>query len=127
MITALVLDDDDARHSAFAEGFARTGIQATHAHTYDEAVQALKSKRFDICLLDHDLNFNQYASHDSNGNELSGADVATFIAALPADQRPQIIHVHSKNENGAKNIESILLEAGIPVQRAPYGGEYASW
>ena len=125
----LVLDDDMARHQAFANNLARNDV--THADSYDRAVKALQDQdRFDVVFLDHDLNdfgLKSIGPSDSmygGARELTGNDVARFIAkALPKKKRPKMVVVHSINYDGSMNIVSTLKAAGIPVRREPFHTE----
>jgi CheY-like chemotaxis protein len=84
----LVLDDDPARHAAFAVQGA--GHEMTHTWTVDEAIKALKRRRYDLVLLDNDLETEEW--------QREGYMVADFIAlSLPESKRPRAVVIHSWN------------------------------
>lgn len=127
----LVLDDDDARHGYFAKQFI--GHEVTHVHTYTECIQTLlDNDPFEVVFLDHDLNDHGYRStadektdyvqrsltRFSREGELDGRDVAEDMVRLfPVEKRPYQVVVHSWNPQGAKEMMSILKDAGFNVQR----------
>lgn len=113
----LILDDDDMRHNYFRRELANHEV--VHAHTYDEACDALSSQdRFDTVFLDHDLNFEQYRSvqkcDDGYEVELDGKDAAHYLVGrVPQEKRPGQIVVHSWNETGAREMVAILKDGGF--------------
>jgi hypothetical protein len=116
---ALVLDDDWRRHDAFASAYP--GIVQTWTH--DEACEAIAAERFDVVFLDRDLNDHGKRSVRPGmygRQELSGEDVAWFIAQLPEEKRPLRVVVHSWNPDGAQRIVAILRDAGVPVTYEPF-------
>jgi CheY-like chemotaxis protein len=120
-MNVLILDDDDERHAKFAEQYRHTNC--VHAHTFEEARQALLRNMFDLVQLDHDLNYNQYRSVDRHGRELSGQDVAQLIANLDEELIPGLVVIHSRNLKGALAIEQIL-KGRVKTERDPFGGQY---
>lgn len=69
-----------------------------------------------MASLDHDLGQIQMVTARNPGH---GYDVARFIAKFPHLVRRVV--VHSFNPGGAMAMEAVLLEAGVPVRRLPFG------
>lgn len=122
----LVLDDDNTRHKTFKKNLI--GHDVVHVHTYDEAVTALEGERFNVMYLDHDLNLEgihrSVMIDEETGIEweLTGADVARAIVALPSEKHPERTIVHSYNPSGAANIVAILHDARIEAVRNLFSG-----
>lgn len=110
-LNVLIVDDEEYRHSSFSRSYVECAVD--HAYTYQEAVDFLKSKHYDIVQLDHDLG---PASYDSEASRfLNGGHVADFIAGLPADRMPGKVIVHSFNYWGAQAIMGTCQAVGIPA------------
>jgi CheY-like chemotaxis protein len=103
VLRTLILDDDAARHNAFAKRLSRPGNIVKHAYTFEEAVEAASTwtPQFDVMLLDHDL-----------GTIKTGADFAKYLAEMPVERRPWKIVIHSWNQSGARYMLAVLTEAG---------------
>lgn len=120
----LILDDDEQRHAGFRA--AMVGVERVHVRNYEEAVKALSGSWFDVAYLDHDLSDRQAVGQflgdpSMFGGEMTGADVARHIAAMDRDARPGCVVIHSWNPDGARRMATILREAGVRAQIAPYG------
>jgi CheY-like chemotaxis protein len=117
----LVVDDNPARHAFFRRLYL--GEEVVSVTSYWEAVDALSQGPFDIVQLDHDL--GDYREPDVLVEmyvrmELNGFHVAHYIANdLSLSLRPKAVIVQSANEDGAKNIERVLTEAGIQTVLRP--------
>lgn len=110
-----ILDDEKMRQRAFERRFKDHEI--VRAWNFWEALPLLWSHAaFDLAFLDHDLAsaFARSRPDDAPGWEMTGADVATFMAALPVDKRPRRIVVHSWNRSGADRMVRVLRAAGYP-------------
>jgi CheY-like chemotaxis protein len=114
-VRILVLDDDSRRHDWFD-----AKIEAHDAvWSAAEARRALhENPRYDLVFLDHDL-AEDYSVVPAVWGE-DGRTVARFIAAMPADKRPGMAHIHSSNWGGAAEMEAILTAAGVRVARAEF-------
>lgn len=97
----LFLEDDANRIAKARRGFV--GYDLTVVTTAREAIDALKTERFDLVSLDHDLGGTQMAESDEN----SGHAVAQFIAKMPSC--PAVL-VHSFNPVGAENMMNCLRD-----------------
>jgi len=119
----LVLDDDESRHRRFALNLI--GHEVAHVYSYDELAEAVEEadEKFEVMYLDHDLCEDHYrgASSEDCGVE-DGRDAARHIARLPPERRPNLVFVHSMNHSGAKEMVSILVEAGIFATRRIFHG-----
>lgn len=122
MSRMMVLDDNEERHDAFDRAFSGDSLE--HAWTYWDAVALLKSERFDVVYLDHDL--NEFESISTVAGmygevELTGADVARFIGReLDGALRPKRVIVHSWNAVGAGTMIAMLRDAGVPCSYEPF-------
>ena len=111
----LVLDDDSRRH----EWFDANILGHERAWSAKEARRALhENPRYDLVFLDHDL-AEDYSVVPAVWAE-DGRTVARFIAAMPAERRPAMAHIHSSNWGGAMEMEAILIGAGVKVARAEF-------
>ena len=120
----LVLDDNPQRLNVFAQWFKDHDVVLTNC--YGDCIQAfLSNERFDLVHLDHDLNdFGNKSTMPSmyggGASELTGADVAWFIAyELPESKRPSKVVIHSWNPDGAKAMYDILSSLILTI-RAPF-------
>ena len=111
----LVLDDDSRRH----EWFDANIDGHDSVWSAKEARHALRENpRYDLVFLDHDL-AEDYSVVPAVWGE-DGRTVARFIAAMPAEKRPAMAHIHSSNWGGASEMEAILTAAGVRVARAEF-------
>lgn len=99
----------------------RIGANITFAQNYAEACVLLASTSFDVAYLDHDLS-ELAASGQPGAEEKTGTHVAEFIAALPAEQRPRLVILHSYNPVGRQRMAGILSAAGVRCQIQPFSG-----
>ena len=90
---------DDVREHFFNETIGLVDV----ARTYNQAIEFLNIKYYDVVSFDHDL-----------GEEKTGYDIAKYII----ENQIQIgsFYIHSANPVGRKNIEELLLHYGY----APY-------
>lgn len=91
----------------------------THVYTAPAAIKKLREKSFDVVFLDHDL--PRSADLVGVGDPGCGIDVANFLAQHPA-LAPQLVWIHSWNDEGRLKMANVLKKAGIPVivQRFQY-------
>jgi len=114
-VRILVLDDDFRRHDWFDANI----LGHDSVWSAKEARRALQENpRYDLVFLDHDL-AEDYSVVPAVWGE-DGRTVARFIAAMPADKRPAMAHIHSSNWGGACEMEAILTAAGVKVARAEF-------
>lgn len=108
----LFVDDDDWRHNSMAGSCAAKNFDLTQAFTVNQAIDLLKSQRFDWVYLDFDMNDHQYISKDQNGG-----DVAIFLTTESLSNPPKGVVVHSHNEAGAESMMRTLKNRGFAVHR----------
>lgn len=118
MIRILILDDDQVRHDNFAQRFNKLGVvEPVHCKNIDQFERILtRESKFDVILLDHDLNDfgkNSVLSGCYGDTELTGHDAAVLVTTLPPEKRPTIVIIHSWNSDGAKSMNAVLQQAGI--------------
>lgn len=128
----LFLDDNTERHRTFMQ--KTIGCVRRQAYTSAEAIEFLRdpSQKFDIVMLDHDLNEWDYSYHadrhsgmtmaehiaeiqENKFKELgNGQTVAEFMATDACKHLPRnlSIVIHSLNNYGASAMKSILENAG---------------
>ena len=121
----LILDDDHLRHESFTIAFP----EAVHVWTVEEFQEAYGAGGWDLLYLDHDLNdFGIKSTAEGYGGrvELTGADVASWVARLPVDMQPKEVIIHSWNPAGALNMLNVLRDAGIRVTYRPFCGDVST-
>ena len=107
----LILDDDSSRHIIFAKRFA--GHELTHTFDAWEALELMKTTKFDLVQLDHDLGQFEYVPYKV---EVTGTEVANGMAqGLLPENRPDMVVIHSWNPAGARRMLDILREAEFNV------------
>jgi len=102
-VDILFLDDDANRVSLF-EMNSKTKV--THVTTVPAMCAALAERKFDLIMLDHDL------QHFVDGVEITGVDAAKFLAenrSLLGDHQQVVIH--SANSLGVSNMLSHMKHA----------------
>lgn len=122
-LKVLFLDDDQQRHDSFTKELKRRGIDAElaevhFAYSIWDAKEELQTKdeAFDIAFLDHDLSGQQMVMQ----REGTGTIVAEYIAAMPQEQQPKLVVVHSFNATGAQRMMKILQAAKISCLYIPF-------
>lgn len=115
----LFLDDDKERHRRFTMN--RIGMNITQAWSHAEACRLLDETVFDVAYLDHDLSELASAGMPA-ADEKTGTHVAEHIAAMPPEQRPRAVVIHSFNDYGRKRMAHILHRAGVRVTIEPFKG-----
>ena len=75
------------------------------ARTYNDAIILLAVNEYDNISLDHDI-----ASFREDGREMTGYDIALYLAARKNENKyvPPHINVHSANPVGVKNIQGVI-------------------
>lgn len=118
----LFLDDMSSRHDV-ARARKRPGTTISHVYSAEEAIELLKTERFEVVSLDHDLapeHYKHLRGPLPPGSAQTGMAVAEFIATLPREQHPSMAVVHSWNEwKGPKMVE-VLKRAGIRALYEPF-------
>ncbi len=122
-LKVLFLDDDQERHNSFYKELKRQSIDSRDAEIYPvfgimDAQDELQANAafFDIAFLDHDLG----GQHMVARREGTGTIVAEYIAAMPKDQQPKLVVVHSFNAMGAQRMMKILQDAKVRCLYIPF-------
>ncbi len=103
----LFLDDEKERHHHFREHVARdAGMVVTHVWSMAEFGRALHEPRFELIMLDHDLE--------------DGVHAARMLVALPPIKHPDLVIIHSHDIAGGKIIRTLLHQGGIRSLCKPY-------
>jgi hypothetical protein len=117
----LVLDDAIFRHRAIRKLHLNDHI--VNCSNIWEAQEAIKNEVFDKLFLDFDLNDFNENSAISNGETslyLTGEDFLTYyLIHVPRKNWVKECVIISTNDRGAREIEWILNQVGIPNNRMP--------
>ena len=107
----LFLDDVSTRIRNFSRKYPFADI----VKTADKCIEAIKSKRYDIVQLDHDLGGEAWV--DSSRAD-TGMEVVRFIE----EHKPDIgkIIVHSWNTSAGPVMVDRLIRAGYPAIYRPF-------
>ena len=103
----LILEDDHERHKQFKQNLI--GALVNIAETVEEAKEFLTKNGtgyYDLLFLDHDL--GGLTMQPSGPN--TGFEVAQWLSQNQ-EYKPESILLHSLNEEGRKNMKSLLPEA----------------
>ena len=114
----LLLDDDERRHSWFAQRFA--GDQLDIAVEPAAAIALLAANPYDAIFLDHDLLPEHYRTSEPTDEERTGYAVAAWLAARPDVQPATTIIVHTRNANGALKMVRKMRAAGRRAEYVPW-------
>ncbi len=95
---ALIVDDDKVRGKAIADGLSDY-MTSVVVVTALPAIKAVRTRRFDVIFMDHDL-----------GEQMTGVDVAACMYFSTNRFTPTIIH--SANPVGAANVDSMINSFG---------------
>lgn len=101
-----MLEDNELRGRALQRKIKAQGYEVVWVRNYEQAVEALRSARFEFATLDYEL-----------GAKETGLDVACHIAGLPVPSRPERIEIHSNHDEGAALMLRTLTAAGVPAHR----------
>lgn len=98
----LFLDDDPFRHELVLGPLKAYGARVVGVSTAKEAIDWIRREKFDLILLDHDLNGEVYAPSGPG----TGYEVAEHVAGSP--NRDTRIIVHSLNSVGAEKMVALI-------------------
>lgn len=101
----LFLDDMKTRRDAFKQN--AIGFTVDFAKNAQEAITFLNKNEYDVIYLDHDLEEEHYKSNEDHHED--GRFVARKMREMP-QHHGKVVIIHSLNEDGRKNIESILKD-----------------
>jgi hypothetical protein len=112
-----VLEDNPDRLARFREMFPN----ATLVTTADKCIEAIQTRQFTICFLDHDLGGEVYVDTQ---REDCGMEVVRFLEKLEVRGNfasTLMVHVHSHNTPAAEAMVRGLERAGYKAFRTPFG------
>lgn len=98
----LILDDDKERHENFKRNFKEHVL--THVETANDAINELKSFKYDAVFLDHDLGGLSFVD-SSEPN--TGYQVAKWLSNN-MKHKPKLVYIHSMNPVGAQKMKDLL-------------------
>ncbi len=112
-ISVLFVDDMPERHRLFRAKFSDT-FDTAWAKNFDEAVDRMCDRSFDVIFLDHDLSVESVMCDPNDCREMTGSDIAKFLVdKRHMIERSALIIVHTLNPAGAENMVSILEGGGF--------------
>lgn len=120
----LILDDDQVRHTTYAQEYA--GHYVRHVYTYFEFLSDLDGgSPWDLIHLDHDLGDLQtgdtYVDGWGSTCEYNGRHAARAICELPDNRLPSQVIIQSVNPVGAKAMLQMLQRREVAVEWQPFG------
>ena len=114
----LILEDDLNRVSSFTQKLG-SQHELICVDLAADAINKLKTERFDVVFLDHDLGGEQMVS---TSDKNTGSEVARWLIANNSDMLvPTTVVIHSLNTPAAKMMHDGIVEAGyINVYTIPF-------
>lgn len=100
----LILEDDPNRVKKFTQALIDHEVSVTDSSKV--CIELLKTKKFDVLMLDHDLGGEVYVKSGEN----TGYEVACFLEENP-DKQPTQIFIHSLNGVGAQKMNAAIPKA----------------
>lgn len=96
------------------------GEDLTQARTVENCIAAIENNpKYDLISLDHDLDGRHYVE----AVEGTGTEVVQWMATkMPKEKMPDCVWLHSYFAAGAQRMYDILVAAGIPARKRPFGG-----
>lgn len=138
----LILDDEQYRLDRYRDLYESQGHKVSFAIRYSDCVLALRSQKWDLVHLDHDLGdsvikdpfgevtyrADRYTDSWGNIQLYNGGHIVQEILApnMPSELRPARIIIHSLNPKGAQ-MRDDLLRVGIPTTWEPFNLKKKVW
>lgn len=95
------------------------------ARTITEAIRMLATQKVEEISLDHDIAYqNERGEFTGKCSQENYTPVAWFIREMEIKDRPTLVHLHTANPDGARNIESILKGFAHVVRDTQYAHEW---
>ena len=121
----LFLDDDENRHHEFKKIMdevneeAKLGVGTREEYdivdTAEKAIEALKTDKYEVVFLDHDLGGKVYVN---SSDKDTGAEVARWLKVNPTPI--SMIIVHTLNPDGSKNMLKELYDGDYSAHCLPF-------
>jgi CheY-like chemotaxis protein len=122
-VLVLIVEDDDERVVDFRNWLAHPDIRLLHVKTGDAALRCVETDRYDLILLDHDLDLQHPMGRLGSVN---GTNVVARLVASRANRETPVI-IHSMNP-GARNRMFLTLQANrFDVQIKPFAEWRPEW
>lgn len=102
----LILEDDAERIKLFRQNLIGHDLDITDSSK--QAIKLLKSNKYNVIFLDHDLGGKQNVA----SGEDTGYEVALWLSKNP-ERKPNQIIIHSYNPVGRQNMKAVLPDAII--------------
>lgn len=119
----LVVEDNNERVAEVRRWLAHPGIRLLHVRTGDAALRCVETDRYDLILLDHDLDLQH---PEGRLGQVNGTNVVERLVASRVNRTTPVI-VHSMNP-GARNRMFLRLEANrFAVEMKPFAEWTAHW
>jgi len=122
-VLVLVVEDNNERVSDFQRWLAHPSIRLLHVKTGDAALRCVETDRYDLILLDHDLDLQH-----PNGRlgQVNGTNVVERLVASRVNRMTPVI-IHSMNP-GARNRMFLRLKANrFAVEIRPFAEWSDAW
>lgn len=116
----LVVEDSDTRFKSIRDALDDNIVK--RVKTAPEAQTALTRERFDLVMLDHDLDEAHYEGKPTE--EMTGADLTLWMRSQPEGfMEPRAFFIHSHNPVGSAHMWSDLTRAfkDKRVEYSPWG------
>jgi CheY-like chemotaxis protein len=112
----LVVEDDDERVADFRKWLAHPSVRLLHVKTGDAALKCVESDKYDLILLDHDLD-----KHHPLGRlaPITGTKVVDRLVASRLNRQTRIL-IHSMNPGARDNMFARLQANGFDVEVRPF-------
>ena len=117
MLRILIVEDDPERCEWFQQQFIGCSVDFTCSVA--EAIEWLKTRKYDNIFLDHDLKHEHYFDWDIRNDAETGYAVVRWITENTAQREAKFV-VHSLNPSGGKRMYDQLRSYGYNVQHVPY-------
>ena len=122
-VLVLIVEDDDQRVVEFHSWLGHPNIRLLHVKTGDAALKCVETDRYDLILLDHDLDLQHPLGRLGSVN---GTNVVARLVASRANRETSVI-IHSMNP-GARNRMFLTLQANdFDVQVKPFAEWQPEW
>ncbi len=105
-VRALIVNDSGLVRRALYRHFSTVGYEVDSAASYDEAIELIDGRRYDLMSLDYNL-----------GSARTGLDLAIVICNK-LQQHPKRVEVHTLDDFHADRMIEVFVGAGIPCRRA---------
>ena len=115
-VLVLVVEDNNERVTDFRRWLAHPSIRLLHVKTGDAALRCVATDRYDLILLDHDLDLQH---PDGRLAQVNGTNVVEQLVASRVNRMTPVI-IHSMNP-GARNRMFLRLQANrFAVEIKPF-------